>query len=73
MSDRMTGMSFDQLMNWVTEELENHGTLFGLHRAYKAPEEALTIFGRDLGPRSRPQYAACGKYNCGLLRRRAVL
>lgn len=46
MSDRMTGMSFDQLMNWVTEELENHGTLFGLHRAYKAPEEALTIFGR---------------------------
>ena len=48
MSDRMTGMSFDQLMNWVTEELENHGTLFGLHRAYKAPEEALTIFGRDL-------------------------
>ena len=28
MSDRMTGMSFDQLMNWVTEELENHGTLF---------------------------------------------
>ena len=47
MSDRMTGMSFDQLMNWVTEELENHGTLFGLHRAYKAPEEALTIFGRD--------------------------
>ena len=58
MSDRMTGMSFDQLMNWVTEELENHGTLFGLHRAYKAPEEALTIFGRDLetpiGPAAGP-------------------
>ena len=58
MSDRMTGMSFDQLMNWVTEELENHGTLFGLHCAYKAPEEALTIFGRDLetpiGPAAGP-------------------
>ena len=58
MSDRMTGMSFDQLMNWVTEELENHGTLFGLHRAYKAPEETLTIFGRDLetpiGPAAGP-------------------
>lgn len=48
MSDRMTGMSFDQLMNWVTEELENHGTLFGLHRAYKAPEEALTILAETL-------------------------
>ncbi len=29
MSDRMDSMSFDQLMNWVTEELENHGTLLG--------------------------------------------
>ena len=31
---------------------------FGLHRAYKAPEEALTIFGRDLetpiGPAAGP-------------------
>lgn len=58
MSDRMTGMSFDQLMNWVTEELENHGTLFGLHRAYKAPEEALTIFGRDLETPIGPAAAA---------------
>ena len=55
MSDRMTGMSFDQLMNWVTEELENHGTLFGLHRAYKAPEEALDRKSTRLNSSHRSQ------------------
>ncbi|MFR4971548.1 MAG: hypothetical protein ACLTDC_13905 [Lachnospiraceae bacterium] len=40
MSDRMTGMSFDQLMNWVTERLENHGTTFWASSVLsKAPEE----------------------------------
>ncbi len=59
MSDRMTGMSFGQMMNWIQTEYAQKGTIFGVHRPYKASEDkALTIFGRKLetpiGPAAGP-------------------
>lgn len=59
MSDIMTCMSFDQLLNWVIEEHDTKGTVFGVHRPYAAaPGKALKIFGRALetpiGPAAGP-------------------
>ncbi|MDO5135274.1 MAG: putative selenate reductase subunit YgfK [Eubacteriales bacterium] len=58
MSDIMTCMSFEQMMNWILEEKKTKGTVFGLHRAWKAEENPLTIFGRKLetpiGPAAGP-------------------
>ena len=59
MSDIMTCMSFPQLMNWVLEEHETHGTVFGLRRPYVADQsKTLEIFGRKLetaiGPAAGP-------------------
>lgn len=59
MSDIMTCMPFGQLMDWVLEENKTKGTLFGLHRAYKAEtKKAMEIFGRKLetpvGPAAGP-------------------
>lgn len=59
MSDKMKGMSFEQLMNWVQTEYAEHGTIFGVHRAYKASENKdITIFERKLetpiGPAAGP-------------------
>ena len=34
MSEVMTCMPFEQLMNWVLEEKKTKGTVFGQHRAY---------------------------------------
>lgn len=59
MSDIMTCMPFSQLMNWVLKEQDTKGTVFGVHRPYKAePSKALTIFERKLetpiGPAAGP-------------------
>ncbi len=59
MSDRMTCMPFSQLMTWVFDEYRNKGTVFGVHRPYKAvPEKALELFGNKLetpvGPAAGP-------------------
>lgn len=59
MSDIMTCMPFSQLMNWVLKEHDTKGTVFGVHRPYKAePSKALTIFERKLetpiGPAAGP-------------------
>ncbi len=59
MSDRMSCMSFGQIMDWILEEKENKGTVFGVHRGYVAdPSEKLKIFGRNLenpiGPAAGP-------------------
>ena len=59
MSEVMTCMPFEQLMNWVLEEKETKGTVFGQHRAYVAEaDKKLNIFERNLetpiGPAAGP-------------------
>ncbi|MDD7219136.1 MAG: putative selenate reductase subunit YgfK [Clostridia bacterium] len=59
MSEVMTCMPFEQLMNWVLEEKRTKGTVFGQHRAYHAePDKSVQIFGRNLetpiGPAAGP-------------------
>lgn len=58
MSDRMTPIPFDHLMNWVLAE-HRQGSCFGLHRCYRAdPSRYYEIFGRKLetpvGPAAGP-------------------
>ena len=49
MSEVMTCMPFEQLMNWVLEEKKTKGTVFGQHRAYAAEtDRKLNIFERNL-------------------------
>ncbi len=59
MSDIMTPISFDQLVNWTLEEYKKYGTVFGEKHAYKADSKYnRTIFGRPLetpiGPAAGP-------------------
>ena len=59
MSDLMTCMPFEQLLNWIREEHDTKHTVFGIHRAYTAdPSKAQTIFNRKLetpiGPAAGP-------------------
>ena len=59
MSEVMTCMPFEQLMNWVLEEKKTKGTVFGQHRAYVAEaDKKLSIFERNLetpiGPAAGP-------------------
>ena len=41
MSEKMTCMPFGQLMDWVLTEHETKGTVFGVHRSYKADPAGL--------------------------------
>ena len=59
MSDIMTCMPFEQLLNWIRTEHDEKNTVFGVHRPYTAdPGKAQTIFGRRLetpiGPAAGP-------------------
>lgn len=59
MSDIMTCMPFEQLLNWIIKEHDTKNTVFGVHRPYVAdPEKAQTIFERKLetpiGPAAGP-------------------
>ena len=59
MSDIMTCMPFEQLLNWVVKEHDTKDTVFGVHRPYVAdPAKAQTIFERKLetpiGPAAGP-------------------
>ena len=59
MSDIMTCMPFEQLLNWIRTEHDEKDTVFGVHRPYVAdPGKAQTIFGRKLetpiGPAAGP-------------------
>lgn len=59
MSDRMSCMSFEKLLNWIRKEHDTKGTVFGVHRPYTAkPGQGQTIFGRPLetpiGPAAGP-------------------
>lgn len=59
MSDKMTCMPFPQLMDWIRSEHDAKGTVFGVHRPYKAdPARSYRLFGRKLetpiGPAAGP-------------------
>ena len=59
MSDLMTCMPFGHIMNWIKQEKEESGTIFGVHKFYKAgARPQLTIFERPLetevGPAAGP-------------------
>ena len=59
MSDRMSCMSFAQIMDWIRTEHKNSGSVFGVRNAYRADgARAQRIFGRKLetpvGPAAGP-------------------
>lgn len=59
MSEVMTPMSFEQLVEWVLQEKKKRGTVFGQHHAYRADgTHNRTMFGRTLetpiGPAAGP-------------------
>lgn len=59
MSEVMTLMSFEQLVEWVLQEKKKRGTVFGQHHAYRADgTHNRTMFGRTLetpiGPAAGP-------------------
>lgn len=59
MSEIMTPMSFEQLVEWVLQEKKKRGTVFGQHHAYRADgTHNRTMFGRTLetpiGPAAGP-------------------
>lgn len=58
MSDRMTPIPFSDLMNWILEERERHGSVFGLRKVFRAKSKSLCMFGENmetpLGPAAGP-------------------
>ena len=58
MSELMTPIPFRELMTWVTAEYQNEGTVFGVHKPYKAGVKTLPIFGEKIetpfGPAAGP-------------------
>lgn len=59
MSDRMTPISFGQMVSWILDEYKKNGTVFGVYRPYRAKEKNnRMIFGRKLetpvGPAAGP-------------------
>ena len=58
MSDFMTCMPIGHIMNWILREKKESGTIFGVHKFYKAEGAPLTIFERPLetevGPAAGP-------------------
>ena len=59
MSEQMTPIPFRELMNWITAEYEKEGSVFGVHRPYRAGEKSLPIFGGEkietpFGPAAGP-------------------
>ena len=58
MSELMTPIPFRELMTWITTEYQRDGTVFGVHRPYKAGVKKLPIFGEAIetpfGPAAGP-------------------
>ncbi|GAA4295763.1 putative selenate reductase subunit YgfK [Anaerocolumna aminovalerica] len=74
MSDRMTPIPFDRLMNWILEEKKNRNTVFGVRKAYVAKEgrnldlfdEKLeTPFGPAAGPHTQLAQNLVASYYAG--------
>lgn len=78
MSDIMTPISFDKLVNWILEEHKKYGTVFGEKHAYVADRKYnRSIFGRSLetpiGPAAGTEYTAYTKYCGSILYRKPFL
>ena len=59
MSELMIPIPFRELMNWITTEYRQEGSVFGVHRPYVAGEKSLPIFGGEkietpFGPAAGP-------------------
>ena len=58
MSELMTPIPFRELMSWITTEYQRDGTVFGVHRPYRAGVKKLPIFGETIetpfGPAAGP-------------------
>ncbi len=58
MSELMTPIPFRELMTWITAEYQREGSVFGVHRPYKAGVKKLPIFGETIetpfGPAAGP-------------------
>ena len=58
MSELMSPIPFRELMTWVTTEYQREGSVFGVHRPYKAGVKKLPIFGETIetpfGPAAGP-------------------
>ena len=58
MSELMTPIPFRELMTWVTAEYQTEGTVFGVHKPYRAGVKTLPIFGEKIetpfGPAAGP-------------------
>ncbi|MDY3282415.1 putative selenate reductase subunit YgfK [Dysosmobacter sp.] len=58
MSERMTPIPFGDLMNWITAEYQRDGSVFGVHKPYRAGVKKLPIFGETIetpfGPAAGP-------------------
>ena len=58
MSELMTPIPFRELMTWITTEYQREGTVFGVHRPYRAGVKKLPIFGETIetpfGPAAGP-------------------
>ena len=58
MSELMTPIPFRELMTWVTAEYQKEGTVFGVHKPYRAGVKTLPIFGERIetpfGPAAGP-------------------
>ena len=58
MSELMIPIPFRELMTWVTTEYQRDGSVFGVHRPYRAGVKKLPIFGETIetpvGPAAGP-------------------
>lgn len=58
MSERMTPISIDRLLSWITKEYETSKSIFGIRRPYKAKDKFLNIFDEKIetpiGPAAGP-------------------
>ncbi|MEI3348190.1 MAG: hypothetical protein V8R55_07290 [Dysosmobacter sp.] len=77
MSELMTPIPFRDLMNWITTEYRAEGSVFGVHRPYRAGVKKLPIFGETIETpfrsRRRSQHPAGPEHHRRLLCRRPVL
>ena len=48
MSELMIPIPFRELMTWVTTEYQKEGSVFGVHKPYKAGVKKLPIFGETI-------------------------
>ena len=58
MSELMTPIPFRELMTWITTEYRRDGSVFGVHKPYRAGVKKLPIFGETIetpfGPAAGP-------------------